>query len=103
MDERNGVPAPSASGDDAEACHGRLCSVRFDREAFDLAGWDELRSVDPSIVTVGSHTATHPVLPSLSPAQIEAELRDSRRMIEAKLARPADFSLIPMAMLMSAR
>ena len=67
----------------------------LEREAFDLARWDELRSLDPSIVTVGSHTMTHPVLPSLDSAQIEAELRDSRRLIEAKLARPADFFSYP--------
>ncbi len=66
-----------------------------DREAFDLAGWDELRSLDPSIVTVGSHSMTHPVLPSMSGAEIQAELRDSRRMIEAQLARPAEFFSYP--------
>jgi peptidoglycan/xylan/chitin deacetylase (PgdA/CDA1 family) len=66
-----------------------------DREAFDLAGWDELRLLDPSIVTVGSHTMTHPVLPSMSAGEIEAELSESRRMIEAKLARPADFFSYP--------
>ena len=66
-----------------------------DREAFDLAQWDELRALDPSIVTVGSHTMTHPVLPSMSAAEIEAEVRDSRRMIEAKLARPAEFFSYP--------
>jgi peptidoglycan/xylan/chitin deacetylase (PgdA/CDA1 family) len=66
-----------------------------DREAFSLAEWDELRALDPSIVTVGSHSMTHPILPSLSAAEIEAELRDSRRMIEAKLARPAEFFSYP--------
>jgi peptidoglycan/xylan/chitin deacetylase (PgdA/CDA1 family) len=66
-----------------------------DREAFDLAGWDELRQLDPAIVTVGSHTMTHPILPSMSDGEIEAELRDSRRMIEAKLARPAEFFSYP--------
>lgn len=66
-----------------------------DREAFDLAGWDELRQLDPAIVTVGSHTMTHPILPSLSDGEIEAELRDSRRMIEAKLAGPAEFFSYP--------
>jgi peptidoglycan/xylan/chitin deacetylase (PgdA/CDA1 family) len=66
-----------------------------DREAFDVADWHELRSLDPSIVTVGSHSMTHPILPSLGAAQIEAELRDSRRMIEAKLARPAEFFSYP--------
>jgi len=66
-----------------------------DREAFDLADWDELRSLDPSLVTVGSHSMTHPVLPSLDSAGIEAELRDSRRLIEARLARPAEFFSYP--------
>ena len=66
-----------------------------DREAFDLADWHELRSLDSSIVTIGSHSMTHPILPSLSAAEIEAELRDSRRVIEAKLARPAEFFSYP--------
>ena len=66
-----------------------------DREAFDLADWRELRSLDPSIVTIGSHTMTHPILPSLSAAEIDVELRDSRRVIEAKLARPAEFFSYP--------
>jgi peptidoglycan/xylan/chitin deacetylase (PgdA/CDA1 family) len=67
----------------------------LDREAFDLAGWDELRALDPSIVTVGSHSLTHPVLPRMSDAEIEAELCDSRRMIEAKLGRLAEFFSYP--------
>jgi peptidoglycan/xylan/chitin deacetylase (PgdA/CDA1 family) len=66
-----------------------------DREAFDLAGWDELRRLDPAIVTVGSHTMTHPILPSMSEGEIEVELRDSRRIIEAKLAGPAEFFSYP--------
>jgi peptidoglycan/xylan/chitin deacetylase (PgdA/CDA1 family) len=66
-----------------------------DREAFDLAGWDELRTLDPAIVTVGSHSMTHPILPSMSADEIERELGDSQRMIEAKLARPAEFFSYP--------
>lgn len=66
-----------------------------DREACDLADWHELRSLDPAVVTVGSHSMTHPVLPSLGAAEIDAELRDSRRFIEAKLARPAEFFSYP--------
>jgi len=67
----------------------------LDREAFDLAAWEELRALDPRIVTVGSHTMTHPVLPSMSASEIEAELRDSRRMIEARLGRPAELFSYP--------
>lgn len=66
-----------------------------DHEAFDLAGWDELRALDPAIVTVGSHSMTHPILPSMSDGEIEAELRESRRLIEAKLAGPAELFSYP--------
>jgi peptidoglycan/xylan/chitin deacetylase (PgdA/CDA1 family) len=66
-----------------------------DREAFDLAGWEELRALDPAIVTIGSHSMTHPILPSLSDGEIEAELRDSRAMIEARLGRAADLFCYP--------
>lgn len=66
-----------------------------DRELFDLADWHELRSLDPSIITIGSHSMTHPMLPSLTSAELEAELRDSRRMIEARLGRPAEFFSYP--------
>jgi peptidoglycan/xylan/chitin deacetylase (PgdA/CDA1 family) len=67
----------------------------LDREEFDLAHWHELRSLDPSIVTVGSHSMTHPILPRLSAPEIETELRDSRRILEAKLGRPAEFFSYP--------
>jgi peptidoglycan/xylan/chitin deacetylase (PgdA/CDA1 family) len=67
----------------------------LDREAFELADWHELRSLDPSIVTVGSHSMTHPILPRMSALEIETELRESRCMLEAKLGRPAEFFSYP--------
>jgi peptidoglycan/xylan/chitin deacetylase (PgdA/CDA1 family) len=66
-----------------------------ERDAFDLAGWQELRALDPAIVTIGSHSLTHPILPDLSDAAIEVELRESRRLLEAKLDRPADLFSYP--------
>jgi peptidoglycan/xylan/chitin deacetylase (PgdA/CDA1 family) len=67
----------------------------LDRDAFELADWHELRSLDPSIVTVGSHSMTHPILPRMSALEIETELRDSRCMLEAKLGRPAELFSYP--------
>lgn len=58
-----------------------------ERHRFDLAGWQELRSLDPSIVTIGSHTLTHAILTSLQPGELEAELGDSRRVLESRLGR----------------
>ena len=63
-----------------------------EREAFDLAGWDELRRLDPRVVTLGSHSLTHPILTSLSADEAEAELAESRALLEAEAGRPvSDF------------
>jgi len=66
-----------------------------DREAFDLAQWAELRSLDPAVITIGSHSMTHPILPRLSEPEIEIELRDSRRVLEARLDRRIDLFSYP--------
>ena len=58
------------------------------REEFDLAGWDELKHLDPRVVAIGSHTMTHPILTSLSPEETEAELRESRAVLQGELRRP---------------
>jgi peptidoglycan/xylan/chitin deacetylase (PgdA/CDA1 family) len=61
-------------------------------EEFDLAGWDELRRLDPRVVTLGSHSMTHPILTSLSADEVEVEIAGSRAALEAELGRPvADF------------
>ena len=66
-----------------------------DHEAFDLAQWSELRKLEPSVITIGSHSMTHPILPRLTEAGIEQELRDSRRILEAKLDRPVELFSYP--------
>ena len=66
-----------------------------DREAFDLAGWPELRGLDPATITLGSHSMTHPILPKLSDAAIEVELRGSRRLLETRLDRSVEFFSYP--------
>lgn len=66
-----------------------------EREDFDLAGWEALRRLDPAIVTIGSHTLTHPILPGTPPADLEAEVRDSRRLLERGLQRPVEFFAYP--------
>jgi peptidoglycan/xylan/chitin deacetylase (PgdA/CDA1 family) len=66
-----------------------------EREEFDLADWKALRRVDPAIVTIGSHTLTHPILPGTPPAELETEVRDSRRQLERTLERPVDTFAYP--------
>ena len=64
-------------------------------ERFDLADWDELRSLDPRIASIGSHGMTHSILTSLDPVSVERELAGSRLAIEWQLRREAAFFCYP--------
>jgi peptidoglycan/xylan/chitin deacetylase (PgdA/CDA1 family) len=44
--------------------------------------WNEVRELQAHGITFGSHTVTHPQLQSLSRAEVQRELRDSRATIE---------------------
>src|SRR3954469_13341240 len=50
----------------------RFVPAAAEREAFDLAGWQDLRQLDPRVVEVGSQTLSHPILTSLSPNEVES-------------------------------
>jgi peptidoglycan/xylan/chitin deacetylase (PgdA/CDA1 family) len=63
--------------------------------AFDIMNWDDLPSLDPRLITVGSHTMSHPILTTLSDQEIELELLESRRCLEERLQRPVDFFCYP--------
>jgi peptidoglycan/xylan/chitin deacetylase (PgdA/CDA1 family) len=73
----------------------RFAPTDAERDDFDLAGWEALRRLDPAIVTIGSHTLTHPILPGTPPADVETEVRDSRRLLERGLQRPVEFFAYP--------
>ena len=66
-----------------------------EREAHELASWDELRRLDPAVVTIGSHTLTHPILTSLTPEEAEEEICGSRDLLEKRLARRAELFCYP--------
>jgi peptidoglycan/xylan/chitin deacetylase (PgdA/CDA1 family) len=65
------------------------------REEFDLATWEELRALDPDVITIGSHTMTHPILTSLTEDETEVEMRDSRISLENRLQRPVALFCYP--------
>ena len=66
-----------------------------EREECDLAQWRDLRRLDPRVVEVGSHTLSHPILTSLSPNEVEHEVRDSRYALESRLDRPVSLFCYP--------
>jgi len=65
------------------------------REAFDIMDWDDLRSLDCNLITVGSHTLSHPILTTLSADEIESEILESRTCLEQRLQRKVDFFCYP--------
>jgi peptidoglycan/xylan/chitin deacetylase (PgdA/CDA1 family) len=66
-----------------------------ERDAFDLARWEELRGLAPETITIGSHTLTHPILTTLAEPDLETEIGGSRRVLEEKLGRPVEFFAYP--------
>jgi peptidoglycan/xylan/chitin deacetylase (PgdA/CDA1 family) len=65
------------------------------REAFDVMDWNDLHSLDRDLITVGSHTLSHPILTKLSGQEIETEILESRRCLERRLQRKVDFFCYP--------
>jgi peptidoglycan/xylan/chitin deacetylase (PgdA/CDA1 family) len=57
--------------------------------------WAEAAGLDPSLVTIGSHTCTHPVLSRCTDAEIEWEIAHSRRTIAGRLGRRVDAFCYP--------
>ncbi len=50
--------------------------------------WEDLRSLAAAGWEVGSHTSTHPKLPSLADAELAAELADSKARCEEEIGQP---------------
>jgi peptidoglycan/xylan/chitin deacetylase (PgdA/CDA1 family) len=49
--------------------------------------WEQARElVESGLFDVGSHSVYHPFLPELSPAELERQMRDSKRKLETKLS-----------------
>jgi len=65
------------------------------RETYDIMTWEDLCSLDPALITIGSHTLSHPILNLLTADEIDFELRESRRLLEQKLGRAVEYFCYP--------
>jgi peptidoglycan/xylan/chitin deacetylase (PgdA/CDA1 family) len=57
--------------------------------------WDQLRQMDKNLITIGSHTLTHPILTTLANDVLQREIADSRSLLEQTLDRSVDFFSYP--------
>lgn len=57
--------------------------------------WEQLASLDPALITIGSHTLNHPILPTLSVSNLREEIVTSRHVLERRLERQVEFFCYP--------
>lgn len=58
--------------------------------------WKELKEMsDSGLVTIGSHTMSHPFLNSINPDEAKRELVESKAALEKELGRKVDFLCYP--------
>ena len=81
--------------DDLRARTPAFTPSALQRQRFDPLTWDELGRIDPALITIGSHTLSHPILTSIDDATLEREVRDSRQRLEQRLGRPVDLFCYP--------
>ena len=65
------------------------------RERFDVMRWNELAALDPDLITIGSHTVTHPILTTLDHSALVFEIQESRRWLERRLGRAVEHFCYP--------
>ena len=66
-----------------------------EREHFDPITWEQVSQLDPALITIGSHTLSHPILPTIDDAALQHEVDESRRVLEERLGRPVDLFCYP--------
>jgi len=60
-----------------------------------LLDWPEIRQLAAAGIDIGAHSRTHPHLPGLSGAEIEAEIVESRKEIEDQIGERVDSFAYP--------
>lgn len=79
-----------------ERAERALGGRRDDQGDYASLTWDEVAEMQSSgLITIGSHTATHPILPRCSSAEVEDELVLSKTLIEKILGRACGLFCYP--------
>jgi len=57
--------------------------------------WDQMQAMQARNIDIGSHTLSHTALTTLSPAQWEQEIQNSKLELEQRLSKPVTFLAYP--------
>jgi peptidoglycan/xylan/chitin deacetylase (PgdA/CDA1 family) len=69
--------------------------TRGQDDLFTPMSWAQLQSLDPALITIGSHTVNHPILTTLDRAAQDHEISHSRVWLEQQLQRPVPLFCYP--------
>lgn len=61
----------------------------------DLMTWEELKALDPALITLGAHSTNHPILANCTPGELIGEIQQCRSLIEQRIGRPVEFFCYP--------
>ncbi len=64
-------------------------------QRYDPLSWEDIERLDSSLITIGSHTLSHPILPSIDDETLERELAGSRHVLEQRVKRSVDLFCYP--------
>jgi peptidoglycan/xylan/chitin deacetylase (PgdA/CDA1 family) len=64
-------------------------------DLYDTMSWDELRSLDPRLITIGSHTVHHQLLTKVPYKEMHYQVQESKQWLQRKLNRPVDLFCYP--------
>jgi peptidoglycan/xylan/chitin deacetylase (PgdA/CDA1 family) len=64
-------------------------------DLFSPLSWQALRSLDPALITIGSHTVNHPILTTLTREEQAHEIGVSRELLEQRLGREVQVFCYP--------
>lgn len=97
MEWTRGLPMDdrTAFQNDIKKRTGAFSPSRAQMERHTPLTWDQLRQMDARLITIGSHTRTHPMLPTLDERALHDEIAGSRRILEKKLDREVDLFSYP--------
>ena len=68
-----------------------------DRVRFELMTWQQIQSLDPNLITIGSHTATHIDLPQADPERWTGNFRAAKKFWNLGWTEKSDILPIPTA------
>lgn len=69
--------------------------TRSQEIANDLMSWDELKILDPKLITIGAHSTNHPILANCTSEELIHEIVECGPLIEKRLLKPVDFFCYP--------